>query len=80
MKIAIGHGCYTGANALTICPSKSAAVRELQRRGILRDSARQAIREAVQASWSTAWVRGCYIDEAGKGVSYLLDAVEVKLQ
>jgi len=43
MKIAIGHGCYTGANALTICPSKSAAVRELQRRGILRDSARQAI-------------------------------------
>lgn len=42
-KIQIGHASYRGANALCMCRSKAAAVRELHRRGVSRNTARVAV-------------------------------------
>lgn len=41
--IKIGHGAYSGANALKFVTSKAAAVRELRNRGLLRDQAREVV-------------------------------------
>jgi hypothetical protein len=41
--IKIGHGAYSGANALKFAASKAAAVRELRARGLTRDNARAVI-------------------------------------
>jgi len=38
--IRIGHGSYTGANAMKYCFSKASAVSELRNRGLKRDVAR----------------------------------------
>lgn len=41
--IKIGHGAYSGANALAFVVGKSAAVRELRERGFTRDAARTLV-------------------------------------
>lgn len=41
--IRIGHSAYSGINALSIANSKAAAVRELRARGVLRNTARDAV-------------------------------------
>lgn len=42
--IKIGHGAYSGANALVWVIGKAAAVRELRNRGVKRNDAREAIK------------------------------------
>lgn len=63
-KIRIGHSAYSGANALAICNSKAAAVRELRMRGVLRDKAREAVKDVC------ARVAGyvCIYDQSGLNV------------
>lgn len=53
--IKIGHGAYTGANALKYVTSKAAAVRELRARGFKRDVAREAVNRvsAIPDGWIT---------------------------
>lgn len=41
--VKIGHGAYSGANALKIVVGKAAAVRELRERGFKRDDARSIV-------------------------------------
>lgn len=41
--IKIGHGAYSGANALKFVVGKAAAVRELRERGMTRDDARDLV-------------------------------------
>jgi hypothetical protein len=43
--IKIGHGAYSGANALKFVTSKSAAVNELRARGFTRNAAREVIKD-----------------------------------
>ncbi len=43
--IKIGHGAYSGANALKFVVGRAAAVRELRNRGMLRDAARAAVND-----------------------------------
>ena len=48
MLIRIGHGAYPpGSNELKFVRSKSAAVKELRRRGMLRNRARKIINEVT---------------------------------
>ena len=44
-QICIGHPGYAGANAVAICHSKAAAIRELRNRGVKRDPARDAVND-----------------------------------
>ena len=46
MKFQIGHASYQGANALKIVSSGTAAIAELQSRGVVRQVARDAIKRA----------------------------------
>jgi hypothetical protein len=54
--IRIGHSAYTGANRLAIVSGKSQAIHELRCRGVKRDDARKAVKEAI---------RGRYVDVYG---------------
>lgn len=45
--IKIGHGAYSGANALAFVVGKAAAVRELRERGFTRDAARALVKEVT---------------------------------
>lgn len=48
--IRIGHGSYSGANALRMCFSKAQAIRVLRFRGLTRNKARDCINEIMQRS------------------------------
>lgn len=48
MKFKIGHGSYTGTNALKYVGSGTAAVAELQSRGVIRSVARDAVKRAQE--------------------------------
>ena len=52
--IRIGHGAYTGNNALFMCFSKAQAVRVLRMRGVTRDNARKAVQNALDGT--RGWV------------------------
>ena len=54
--IKIGHGAYTGSNALKFVVGKAAAVRELRERGFKRDVAREAVNRvcSIPNGWITA--------------------------
>lgn len=54
LKIKIGHGAYTGSNALTVVNSKAAAVRELRNRGFLRNRARDIINKVCSIQYGYA--------------------------
>ena len=45
--IKIGHGAYSGANALAYVVGKAAAVRELRERGMKRDDARDLVKRVT---------------------------------
>lgn len=55
--ITVGHGAYTGANALRTCFSKAQAVRVLRARGVKRDDARKAVKVAAGKPSGYATVR-----------------------
>lgn len=56
-RIQIGHSAYSGVNAMSVVKSKAAAVRELRKRGILRDNARKAVNQACSKMFGYATVR-----------------------
>lgn len=57
MVIAIGHGAYRGSNSLSYAKTKTAAVRELRRRGVRRDDARRAVNESAERDFGYAVCR-----------------------
>lgn len=76
MAISIGHGAYRGSNALSLAKTMAAAVRELRRRGVRRDDARKAVREATERDfgYATCRVATTYKDSLGFDVG---DCIEV---
>ena len=51
--ISVGHPAYQGANAVRVCFSKAQVVRVLRNRGVKRDDARKAIKEAMREGGAT---------------------------
>lgn len=58
MEIKIGHGAYSGANALAIVDRKSDAVSILINRGVKRDVARAAVTYVLMRDYGTTIVYG----------------------
>ena len=53
--IKVGHGAYSGANALRFCFSRAQAVRVLQARGLRRDKAREVVKDITSGSHPGAY-------------------------
>jgi hypothetical protein len=47
MRIFVGHGSYSGANALRVHKTTHGAVIDLIRRGVRRDTAREKVNQAT---------------------------------
>lgn len=66
-KFKIGHGAYSGANALAYASGKAAAIRVLRERGVLRNAARDAVNAVCKSTGGYGYVT----------VPHTFDAIEL---